>query len=167
MDKRKIGVVLLVLSLLLAFPVLTLIGDSKQVAQEEGCFQNEECNVVTYVLNMSHLGIGFLFSLISLAFYLIFFGKTEELLLRQLQHQKEQLTKEEKLKIVALLLSENEKKVFNTILLQEGITQNTLRIKTDLSKATVSQILADFERKHIIKKESKGKTYSIFLKADF
>ena len=98
---------------------------------------------------------------------MLIFGRTEERLLQQLEQQKQQLSREDKLKIVALLLSENEKKIFNLILEHEGITQNTLRIKTDLSKATVSQILADFEKKNIIKKESKGKTYAVFLKVNF
>ena len=50
---------------------------------------------------------------------------------------------------------------------QEGILQNALRIKTALSKATVSQILADFEKKNIIAKEPKGKTYAVYLKNVF
>jgi len=167
MDKRKIGVTLVVITLLLGIVLVNLITDSSTIAKEKGCFQNNECSSISYTLSASHLGIGILFALLSLGIYLVIFGRTEERLLQQLEQQNQQLSREDKLKIVALLLSENEKKVFNTILEHEGITQNTLRIKTDLSKATVSQILADFEKKNIIKKESKGKTYSIFLKADF
>ncbi len=167
MDKRKIGVTIVIITLLLGVVLINLITDSSTIAKEKGCFENRECSSISYTLSASHLGIGILFALISLGIYLIIFGRTEERLLQQLEQQKQQLSREDKLKIVAMLLSENEKKVFNTILEHEGITQNTLRIKTDLSKATVSQILADFEKKNIIKKESKGKTYSLFLKADF
>ena len=167
MDKRKIGVTVVVISLMLGIVLINLITDSSTIAKEKGCFQNNECGAIAYTLSASHLTIGILFALLSLGVYLIIFGRTEERLLRQLEQQKQQISREDKLKIVALLLSENEKKVFNTLLEHEGIAQNTLRIKTDLSKATVSQILADFEKKNIIKKESKGKTYTIFLKADF
>ena len=167
MDKRKIGGTILVLSLLLGFAVVFLINDSQQSGTEKGCFQNQECSIITATLTTSHLGIGLLFAFFSLGIYLIFFGRTEEALLRQLQEQKEHLTREDKLKIISLLLSDNERKVFETILQQEGITQNTLRIKTDLSKAAVSQILADFEKKQLIKREAKGKTYAIYLRNVF
>ncbi len=167
MDKRKIGGTIVVITLLLGIVLINLVADSSTIAKEKGCFQSKECSSLSYTLSASHLGIGILFALLSLGIYLVIFGKTEEKLLQQLEQQKQSLTREEKLKIVALLLSENEKKVFNTVLEHEGITQNMIRIKTDLSKATISQILADFEKKNIIKKESKGKTYAVFLKANF
>lgn len=167
MDKRKIGVAIVVIALILGAVLVNLITDSSNLAEEKSCFQDNECSAISYTLSASHLGIGIIFALAALGLYLIIFSRTEERLLRQLEQQKQQLSREDKLKIVALLLSENEKKIFSTILENEGITQNMLRIKTDLSKATVSQILADFERKSIIKKESKGKTYALFLKADF
>ena len=167
MDKRKIGITITILSLLLGVAVINLIGDSKQLAKDEGCFKTNECNSLTYALNMSHLGIGLLFAFFSLGMYLIFFGRTEEALLRQLEQQKTTLSKEDKLKLISTLLSANERKLFETILQHEGITQNTLRIKTELSKATVSQILSDFERKDIIRRELKGKTYSVYLKNVF
>ncbi len=87
--------------------------------------------------------------------------------MEQLEQQREDLTREEKLKIVAMLLSENEKKVLHTIVDNEGITQNTLRIRTSLSKALLSKILSDFEKKSIIVREAKGKTYAVYLKSHF
>ena len=95
------------------------------------------------------------------------FGRTEERLLQQLEQQREHLTREEKLRILALLLSENEQKVFQTVVENEGITQNTLRIKTDLSKAMLSKILSDFERKKIVVREARGKTYAVYVKPSF
>ena len=50
---------------------------------------------------------------------------------------------------------------------QEGITQSTLKFRTDLSKSKVSQILTDFEKKHLIKREIQGKTYSVYLAKKF
>lgn len=46
---------------------------------------------------------------------------------------------------------------------QEGIEQNTLCLRTGLSKSKVSLVLGAFEKKNIIRREVKGKTYSIFL----
>lgn len=64
-------------------------------------------------------------------------------------------------------LDENERKVLIAIKGQKGITQSTLRYRADLSKAKVSQILADFEKKNLIERKAKGKTYSVFLSENF
>ena len=64
-------------------------------------------------------------------------------------------------------LDENERKVLIAIKEQEGITQSTLRYRADLSKAKVSQILTDFEKKQLIERKAKGKTYSVFLTENF
>jgi len=64
-------------------------------------------------------------------------------------------------------LDDNEKKVLIAIREQEGITQSTLRFRADLSKAKISQILTDFEKKKLIERKAKGKTYSVFLAENF
>ena len=64
-------------------------------------------------------------------------------------------------------LDENEKKILKAIHEQYGIEQNTLVLRTDLSKSKVSLVLSDFEKKNLIKRVKKGKTYQIFLKKKF
>ena len=64
-------------------------------------------------------------------------------------------------------LDDSQKKVLMAIKEQEGITQSTLRFRTDLSKSKVSQILTDFEKKNLIERKAKGKTYSVFLAENF
>lgn len=64
-------------------------------------------------------------------------------------------------------LDDNERKVLIAIKEQGGITQSTLRYRADLSKAKVSQILTDFEKKNLIERKAKGKTYSVFLAENF
>ena len=61
----------------------------------------------------------------------------------------------------------NEQKVLKAVKEQDGITQSTLKFRTDLSKSKVSQILTDFEKKHLITRELKGKTYSVHLMDNF
>ncbi len=167
MDKRNLGLIILVLSLLMGIAVVNLISNSRTSADEKGCFNDSQCGAIASTLSISHLGIGILFALFSLGVYLMIFGRTEERLLQQLEQQREHLTREEKLRILALLLSENEQKVFQTVVENEGITQNTLRIKTDLSKAMLSKILSDFERKKIVVREARGKTYAVYVKPSF
>ena len=64
-------------------------------------------------------------------------------------------------------LDDSQKKVLMAIKEQEGITQSTLRFRTDLSKAKVSMILTDFEKKNLIERKAKGKTYAVFLAENF
>ena len=64
-------------------------------------------------------------------------------------------------------LNDNEKKVMSIVREQDGIQQSTLRIRTDFSKAKLSAILTDLEKRSLIKKVEKGKKNLIFLKQDF
>ena len=61
-------------------------------------------------------------------------------------------------------LDENEKNILKAIKDQEGITQSTLKFRVNLSKAKVSQVLTQFEKKNLIAKNIKGKTYELFLR---
>ena len=74
---------------------------------------------------------------------------------------------EDKFELMLKAMDDNEKKVLKAIKEQSGITQSTLKYRTDLSKAKVSQILTDFEKKHLIKREEKGKTYAVYLAENF
>ena len=74
---------------------------------------------------------------------------------------------ENKFELILKAMDENEKNVLKAIKEQEGITQATLKYRADLSKAKVSQILTDFEKKHLIKRELKGKTYAVHLTENF
>ena len=64
-------------------------------------------------------------------------------------------------------LDNYEKKVMNAVKEQEGITQNTLRIRTDMSKAKLSYVLQDLEKRGLIKRIKKGKTLAVFFKENF
>ncbi|MEM3126601.1 MAG: hypothetical protein QW331_00835 [Candidatus Woesearchaeota archaeon] len=80
---------------------------------------------------------------------------------------KELEEKEKKREISSAIMSaldEDEQKVINAVKEQDGITQNTLRLRTDMSKAKLSVILSQLEKKNLIKKVPKGKTNQIFLK---
>src|SRR3989344_5975916 len=61
-------------------------------------------------------------------------------------------------------LNEDEQKALRVIKSQPGIPQNTLRLKTDFSKAKLSMMLKGLESRGLVKKEASGKTYRIYLK---
>ena len=97
----------------------------------------------------------------------MFFSTSEEAILRRLEEEKNMKLQEDKFELVLKGMDENEKKVLKAIREQNGITQSTLKFRADLSKAKISQVLTDFERKNLIRREEKGKTYELFLSESF
>ena len=61
-------------------------------------------------------------------------------------------------------LNEEEKKVIIAVKDQDGITQQTLRLRTGLHKSKLSIVISDLQAKKLIEKVPKGKTNQIFLK---
>ncbi len=165
MNQKKVGVVLLVLSILIGLVIFNFISDTKVSSKEAGCFNDTKCSTAAFVLNTSHLGVGIIFAFFSLALYLIVFSNSESFWLKKLEQQKQHLTDEEKWEIIKLMLDENEFKVMKAIKEQPGITQFTLRLRTDLSKSKLSDILSRFEKRGLIQREAKGKTLSVYLKS--
>ena len=63
-----------------------------------------------------------------------------------------------------MALDPHEKKVMKSIKEHEGITQSTLRLRTDMSKAKLSYVLQELEKRNLIKRIKKGKTLQVFLR---
>ncbi len=108
---------------------------------------------------------------VGLGIYLISFSKTIELfetsqksILNKLKSTKDKERKEERFKILLTGLDENEKKALIAVKEQDGISQSTLRYRTDLSKTKLSVVLSQLEKKGLITKVKKGKINNIFLK---
>ena len=87
--------------------------------------------------------------------------------MKRLEEEKNMKLDQDKFDIVLKAMDDNERRVLKAIKEQAGITQSTLRYRVDLSKAKVSQILTDFEKKRLITREEKGKTYAVYLAETF
>ena len=164
MENKKLGGVLIILSLIIGIIFIKYAGLLEKQSQELGCFPKEECIRIENTLSFSHVAIGTLSFLLALGFYLIFFNKTEKVILERLEEEKKIRSNEEKLEILMNALDEYEKKAVKLISEQPGITQSTLRIKADMSKAKLSYVLQGLEKKGIVKRIEKGKTLEIYLK---
>ena len=167
MENKKLGFVILSISVVasvLAFGLMGILGKQTTSLQ---CYPTTECQRVESLLGLSHIAVGLISFIGALGIYLLFFSTSEEAILRRLEENANNKIEENKFELVLKAMDENEIKVLKAIKEQEGITQSTLKFRTDLSKAKVSQILTDFEKKHLIKRELKGKTYAVYLMENF
>ena len=183
MQNKNLGIVLVVLSLIIIaslFVFKAQFQDTFGIHSTEACphdpAKGELCpyEKLVEILPYFYAGISLLIITGLIGIYLIFYIDKEKQLIKEYQdkiskrlvdsHKKE--LKEDKFELFISALNEDEKKVIKAVREQDGITQATLRIRTDLSKTKLSFILGDLERKNLIKRVSQGKTNQVFLKKD-
>ncbi len=167
MDNKKLGVILIVACVLLAVFVFLFhqqIADTTDAScsctdgEESFCPHDQETPWLT-IISVIILAI-----IAALGVYLIFFEKSQKEIVSTLKKQKKHQTKEEKFSMLLKGLNDDEKKVIRAVKEQDGISQQTLRLRTDLHKSKLSIVLAGLEKKNLVKKEKKGKTNRVYLK---
>ena len=65
--------------------------------------------------------------------------------------------------ILRKALSQDEKKILDEIKKAKEITQDSLKFRLDWSKAKVSTILTNLDKRGLIQRERIGKTYKVYL----
>jgi len=164
MNNKKVGVFILVITLILLSIFVLLIQSLNQEIEALGCFQNAGCQTIETSLSVIHFAFGAFGFLFALAFYLLIFSRGEEAIVQRLEKDTERKLGEEKYSILSKGLNEFEKKVMVVVRGEEGVTQNMLRLRVDMSKAKLSQVLQELEKKGLIKREAKDKTFQVYLK---
>lgn len=167
MDNKRTGMTLLIITgvLLIVFIYLTL--SLNHDVEVFGCFQGPECSKIEQSLSIVHFAFGVFGFLFALGFYLIVFSRGEDAIIQRLEADTARKLQEDKFSILLKGLDEFEREVITIIRNEERITQNTLALKTTMSKAKLSQVLSLFEKKGLIKREHYKKTRVIFLKEKF
>ncbi len=164
MNNKKLGVVFLIISIILSVLLISLISGLREEAEALGCYNNENCIKLESKITITHFVFGIIGFILALGFYLIFFSKGEEALLKKIEQQDQKKYLGDKFDLILRGLDNYEKEVMNILKEEEGITQNTLLIRTNMSKAKLSYVLRDLENRDLIKRVSKGKTLAVFLK---
>jgi DNA-binding MarR family transcriptional regulator len=176
MDNKKLGAILICVSLIL----LVLLGFMRAsiikayqadidsyIEAGEACpadpdicphEQRARAQIPIFIAGALLIGV------ISLGAYLIFFEKSQREIVSALRKEKRIQSAEEKFSILLKGLDADEKKVVRAVKEQNGITQQTLRLRTDLHKSKLSIVLDGLEKKGLVKRVSKGKTKQVFLK---
>ena len=117
-----------------------------------GCNTNNGCMAVQNKFSMTNMAFGFFGFMFALGIYILIFNKSEERILRRLEDEKNQKTGDEKFDYILMALDPYEKKVLKSVKEQDGITQNTLRLRTEMSKAKLSYVLQELEKRSLIKR---------------
>ncbi len=164
MENKKLGVLLIIISIFILILFISYVSQMNKQSVEVGCFPNQECKTIERMLSLSHISMGIFSFLFALGFYLLFFNKTEKAILEKLEKEKELKIEDIKFKILMKALDPFEQKVVEAIREQDGITQNTLRLRANMSKSKLSIVLKELERRGIVKRVEKGKTLSVYLK---
>ena len=71
--------------------------------------------------------------------------------------------KEQEYNIIKRALSKDEKSILEEIKKADEITQDSLRFRLNWSKAKVSTILTNLDKRNLIQRERIGKTYKVYL----
>ncbi len=164
MENKKLGILLIIFSLIVGGVFIYFTTNLSKQSHEIGCFDNQKCLTIEKSLSITHIAMGIFSFLFALGFYLLFFNKTEKAILERLEKEKELKVEDIKFKILMKALDPFEQKVIEAVKEQEGITQNTLRLRVNMSKAKLSYVLQELEKRELIRRIEKGKTLAIYLK---
>ena len=164
MENIRLGIVLVIISIVVLGTFFYVNNSLVTQAQELGCYTQPNCLPLEKNFSFIHVGIGVFSFLLSLGVYLLFFNKTEKAILDKLEDEKKRKIEEGKFESFLRGLDSFEQRVVKIVRDQPGITQNLLQIKAEMSKAKLSYVLQDLEKRGIIKRIEKGKTLAIYLK---
>lgn len=168
MDNKKLGIILIIICLVLGFLIFTFNEELNAKAEANcTCTEMQQGGICPMDDNthwQTYLGIILISGIAALGIYLIFFEKSQKAIISTLEKQKHIQTEEEKFNILLKGLNKDEQTVVKAVKEQDGITQQTLRLRTDLHKSKLSIVLDGLEKKGLIKRVDKGKTKQVFLK---
>ncbi len=164
MDQKKVGIIVIVLSLLFGGLLVYTINSLGARSSALNCNPSQECQSVSSGISTSHFAFGAVSAALALGFYLLIFNnRSEYAILQRLEEEKDKKVGEERFSLLLKGLDDFEKNVVSAVKEQQGITQATLRLRTKLSKAKLSRVLQTLEQKNIVSKEPNHKTNSIYL----
>ena len=164
MENKKLGTLLIIIGLVVGGITIYYTNLLSKQSQAIGCYSNPDCFAIEKGLSISHIAVGIFSFILALGFYLLFFNKTEKVILDKLEKEKNTKIEEGKFESFLKALNPYEQRVVSLIREQQGITQNHLQIKAEMSKAKLSYVLQDLEKRGIIKRVEKGRTLAVYLK---
>lgn len=164
MENKKLGILMIIISIIFFIFLIYFTIKLNEQSISLGCNSSDECMNVKNLFTFTNIGFGFFGFILALGFYLLFFNKTEKAIFKRLEDDKNKTINNEKFTLIMKALDDYEKRVLKAVKEQDGITQNTLRIRTNMSKAKLSYVLQELEKRNLVKRIKKGKTLQVFLR---
>lgn len=176
-SNKQLGIILIIIGIV-ATLLTTMAKQKEDFYIEELIKQHEGVCVLEndYCLHQDRKMGGYIAgwvlggSTILLGIYLLLFERTYQAFLQERNSFTKELAQaKHKDEFSAYLagFSKEEQTVLKIVHEEAGITQSTLRYKTDMSKTSLSLLLKQLEERNIISKKPKGKTHEIYLKQKF
>jgi len=170
MNNKTLGLMLIVACIV--FGIIIFRYESQLSQNEEAscsCTEMEQGGFCPHEQGTSvqtYLGFGLVAAIFALGMYLIFFEKSQKEIVSALGKEKQLKSQAERFSILLMGLGPEEQKVIKAVKEQDGISQSTLRLRTDLHKSKLSIVLDGLEKKGLVKRMIKGKTKQVFLKVE-
>ena len=171
MDNKKLGLIIIGISILLIIFVYG-IGNQLKNLQANSSITNSCTNICKDICTGNepsyfiYGSIAVIFSTLSLGIYLFFFEKSHQTLINKIKKDSNIKSSSEKFNLILLGLNEDEKNILTAVKDQDGITQHTLGLRTNMHKSKLSIIVGMLEQKGLVKREKKGKTNQVYLKVN-
>jgi len=164
MDNKKLGTIFIIIAIIFGIFIIKANTLLLKQSGDLNCLSNPSCNNIATDISYTHVGFGFFGFMLGLGVFVLFFNKTDSVILRKLNEEKELLKDEERFNLILRALDPAEKKVMMNIKEQDGITQNTLMIRSSLSKTKLSYVLQELEKRELVNRIPYKRTKKVFLK---
>ena len=167
-NAKKIGIALIIISIVLAVILVALQYNALVVGKEtcpaiiEGkpCPYHQENPYTLFIIFSALITAVFVIGL----FFIFYYCKEERKAISRIEGKEAEEKEKERFELAVSGLDKDEKKVMRAVKEQDGISQSTLKIRTDLGKTKLSLVLKSLEDKGFINKVAKGKINLIYLK---
>lgn len=172
---KVIGVAVILITLLLAASSVYYTQSLRQQrvtaigtlpSEQIRCADDSLCPQAQRTVVPDFAGIGMVIIGLLLGAYLIMNDTTQRRILDELGTKREHLGKEEQLALIMSVLTEDERKIISAVREQPGISQATLRLRTNMSKAKLSMLLKELEGRGLVARIEDGKTNAVHLKRE-
>ncbi len=180
MNQRMIGAIVLIVGILVAGftsvakaredrAIGLLIEERSSCYLDDGTCLHEDRDYAPFTV-----GWVIAAALAILGVYLLLFDRTQQTLAQQhlavveaLKEAKRQERSKDEFTAFLAGFSEEEQRVLKAVKEQEGIKQSTLRYRADMSKSSLSLLLASLEKRGLVSRKAAGKTNQVYLRKKF
>ncbi len=175
MKTKTIGLILILMTVL--FSVFIYLARQREdfyvnkIIEDQGgiCYVNGVC-LHEREYSAYYFGGALVLFLFGLSLYLLFFDRSQKVLLKQQQevtHALQEAKHRDEFHAYVAGFSQEEQKILKAVHEQEGIQQSTLRYRTGIAKTSLSLLLKSLEERGIVSKKEHGKTNQVFLVRKF